>query len=134
MFVAARTLLNQMGLQTPDKILLAGAFGSYIDKTNAMLIGMIPDCPLENVFAVGNSAGDGARIALLNIEKRQEALEVAGRLIHVMNFQPIPNFKINLFKHMNFPHMRRIFPHIADLIPANKSNPMTAQYQERKNE
>ena len=43
----------------------------------AMLIGMIPDMPLENVYAVGNAAGDGARIALLNLEKRRESAELA---------------------------------------------------------
>ena len=43
----------------------------------AVMIGMIPDLPLEDVYAVGNAAGDGARIALLNVEKRREAGEVA---------------------------------------------------------
>ena len=65
LFAAARTLLKRSGLQTPDKIILAGGFGSYIDKEKAMLIGLIPDCELENVYAVGNAAGDGARIALV---------------------------------------------------------------------
>ncbi len=47
LFVAARTLLKRSGLQTPDKIILAGGFGSYIDKEKAMLIGLIPDCELD---------------------------------------------------------------------------------------
>ncbi len=121
LFVAARTLLNQMGLGTPDKILLAGAFGSFIDKTNAMLIGMIPDCPLENVFAVGNSAGDGARIALLNIEKRQEALEVAARLTRY-ELPTNPEFQNQFIQAMNLPHKTEQYPHIANLMPQRSSN------------
>ncbi|MGZ9236020.1 MAG: ASKHA domain-containing protein, partial [Anaerolineales bacterium] len=72
LFTAARTLLKRTGLQSPDKIILAGGFGSYIDKEKAMLIGLIPDCELDKVYAIGNAAGDGARIALLNVEKRNE--------------------------------------------------------------
>ena len=115
LFVAARTLLNQMGLKTPDKILLAGAFGSYVDKTNAMLIGMIPDCPLENVFVVGNSAGDGARIALLNMEKRIEAGDVAGRITRY-ELPTDPEFQNQFLQAMSFPHKSEPFPHIANLL------------------
>jgi uncharacterized 2Fe-2S/4Fe-4S cluster protein (DUF4445 family) len=121
LFVAARTLLNQMGLEAPDKIFLAGAFGSFIDKTNAMLIGMIPDCPLENVFAVGNSAGDGARIALLNVEKRQEASEVAGHLIRY-ELPTDPEFQNQFIQAMNLPHKTEQFPHIANLMLKHSSN------------
>ena len=124
LFVAARTLLNQIGLRTPDKILLAGAFGSYIDKTNAMLIGMIPDCPLENVYAVGNSAGDGARIALLNIEKREEVEEVAARLTSY-ELPTDPDFQNQFIQAMNIPHKIEQFPHIAHLIPRPKADTST---------
>ncbi len=107
LFVAARTLLKQYGLREPDKILLAGAFGTFIDKINAMRIGMIPDCPLEHVFAVGNSAGDGARIALLNLEKRREAEEIAAR---VTRYElPIdPEFQNQFIQAMNFPSIESV--------------------------
>jgi len=84
------------------KILLEGAFGSYIDKTNAMRIGMIPDIPLANVFAVGNSAGDGARIALLNVEKRLEAERVAARVTRY-ELPADPGFQNDFIQAMNFP-------------------------------
>jgi uncharacterized 2Fe-2S/4Fe-4S cluster protein (DUF4445 family) len=131
LFVAARTLLNQMGLRTPDKILLAGAFGTYINKTNAMLIGMIPDCPLGDVYAVGNSAGDGARIALLNVDKRREALEVAARLIH-FELPTDPDFQNQFIRALNFPHMDLSFPHVEHLIPAHKSNPTPGSSGEKE--
>jgi uncharacterized 2Fe-2S/4Fe-4S cluster protein (DUF4445 family) len=133
LFVAARTLLNQMGLQTPDKILLAGAFGTYINKANAMLIGMIPDCPLENVFSVGNSAGDGARIALLNVEKRQEALEIAAHITRI-ELPTDPNFQDQFIRALNFPHLDESFPHIAYLIPDHSSHSTSDPFQESRNE
>ncbi|MEL7566962.1 MAG: ASKHA domain-containing protein [Dehalobacterium sp.] len=60
-----------------DSVTLAGAFGSYIDKESALVIGMFPDCPLDKVAAVGNAAGDCAKLALFDKDKRREAQEVA---------------------------------------------------------
>ena len=57
-----------------DRIVLAGGFGSYIDPLHAMILGLIPDCDLEKVQAVGNAAGDGARILLLDKSRRDEAV------------------------------------------------------------
>ena len=102
LFVAAQTLLQQFGLRVADKILLAGAFGTFIDKVNAMRIGMIPGTPLEDVFAVGNSAGDGARIALLNVEKRREAEQVAARVTRY-ELPTDPEFQNQFIRAMNFP-------------------------------
>ena len=102
LYVAARTLLNQFKLRAPDKILLAGAFGMYIDKFNALAIGMLPDCPPENIFAVGNSAGDGARIALLNVDKRREAQDVAARVTRY-ELPTDPDFQDQFIRSMNFP-------------------------------
>ena len=102
LYVAAHTLLKQFGLQSPDKILLAGAFGMYIDKKNALAIGMLPECPPENIFAVGNSAGDGARIALLNIEKRREASEIASRVVRY-ELPNDPDFQEQFIRALRFP-------------------------------
>jgi uncharacterized 2Fe-2S/4Fe-4S cluster protein (DUF4445 family) len=123
LYVAARTLLKSAGLERPDKLILAGGFGSYIDKTKAMVIGLIPDLPLENVYAVGNAAGDGARIALLNVEKRREAGEVA-RTVRRYELPADPEFQNQFMLAMNFPHMTEPFPHIAHLIPQQEVDPM----------
>ncbi|MGE5072805.1 MAG: ASKHA domain-containing protein, partial [Anaerolineae bacterium] len=102
LYVAARTLLDQFGLQVPDKILIAGGFGLYIDKHNALTIGMIPECPPEAIFSVGNSAGDGARIALLNVDKRREAQQVAARVTRY-ELPCDPSFQEQFVRSMNFP-------------------------------
>jgi uncharacterized 2Fe-2S/4Fe-4S cluster protein (DUF4445 family) len=80
LFVAAQSLLERFQIARPDKVLLAGAFGSYLDKENALAIGMLPAVDSERVFVIGNAAGDGARIALLNTKKRHEAVMLASRV------------------------------------------------------
>lgn len=73
-------LLRLYGVESPDRVILAGAFGSYIDKEHALAIGLFPGCAPERVSTVGNAAGDGARFALLNLGKRREAAWVAKRI------------------------------------------------------
>ena len=127
LFTAARTLLKRTGLQSPDKIILAGGFGSYIDKEKAMLIGLIPDCALENVYAVGNAAGDGARIALLNVEKRQE-IESVTRRVERFELPTDPEFQNQFMLATSFPHMSEPFDHIAHLIPNRVVDPMAKNF------
>ncbi|MBK8417667.1 ASKHA domain-containing protein [Candidatus Villigracilis saccharophilus] len=127
LFTAARTLLKRSGLESPDKIILAGGFGSYIDKEKAMLIGLIPDCVLENVYAVGNAAGDGARIALLNVEKRRE-IESVARKVERFELPTDPEFQNQFMLATSFPHMSEPFPHIAHLIPNRVADPMAKNF------
>jgi uncharacterized 2Fe-2S/4Fe-4S cluster protein (DUF4445 family) len=127
LFVAARTLLKRSGLQTPDKIILAGGFGSYIDKEKAMLIGLIPDCELDRVYAVGNAAGDGARIALLNVEKRNE-IDSVTRGVERFELPTDPEFQNQFMLATSFPHMSEPFEHIAHLIPNRVADPMAKNF------
>src|SRR5688500_10458064 len=127
LFTAARTLLKRSNLQSPDKIILAGGFGSYIDKEKAMLIGLIPDCELENVYAVGNAAGDGARIALLNVEKRS-AIDSVTRRVERFELPTDPEFQNQFMLATSFPHMSEPFEHIAHLIPNRVADPMAKNF------
>jgi uncharacterized 2Fe-2S/4Fe-4S cluster protein (DUF4445 family) len=115
LYAAARVLLRELGIETPDRIVLAGAFGSRIDTTKAMVLGMIPDCPLDRVFSVGNAAGDGARVALLDRDKRREAQEVA-RSIRRIELPVDPDFQNEYLQAIHFPHMTHRFASVADLI------------------
>jgi uncharacterized 2Fe-2S/4Fe-4S cluster protein (DUF4445 family) len=130
LFTAARTLLKRSGLESPDKIILAGGFGSYIDKEKAMLIGLIPDCDLENVYAVGNAAGDGARIALLNVEKRRE-IESVTRKVERFELPTDPEFQSQFMLATSFPHMSEPFPHIAHLIPNRVADPLAKNFMSK---
>ncbi|MFQ5575531.1 MAG: ASKHA domain-containing protein [Anaerolineae bacterium] len=116
LYAGAKLLMNRAGAQTVDRIVLAGAFGSYIDPTHAMALGLIPDCDLSRVFAVGNAAGDGARIALLNRRKRIEAQELAHR-VHYIETAVDPDFQTEFVAAMHLPHRRDPFPHLRDILP-----------------
>ncbi len=63
-----------------QRVVIAGAFGSYIDVASAIEIGMLPALPRDRFEQVGNAAGSGARLALVSTAKRKEASEIAGRV------------------------------------------------------
>jgi len=115
MYSAAKIMMRRWGVERLDKVVLAGAFGSYINKVKAMAMGLFPDCELRNVYAVGNAAGDGARIALLNVDKRAEANQVA-RQVEYIELTVEPDFEKQFATAMHFPHMRDPFPHLDRLL------------------
>jgi len=88
-----QVLLQIHGLseQEIDRVIIAGAFGTYIDIGSAMSIGMLPRLPLERFRQVGNAAGMGAKLALVSASKRAEAQELARRVGYV-ELATIPNF------------------------------------------
>jgi uncharacterized 2Fe-2S/4Fe-4S cluster protein (DUF4445 family) len=114
-----------------DRIILAGAFGSYIDPKHAMILGLIPDCDLEKVSAVGNAAGDGARIALLNRGKRQEAQEIA-HWIRYVETAIDPDFQKEFVDAMYLPHRREAYPHLAGILPERQDTPDEGRERRRR--
>ncbi len=116
MYSGAKTMMNRLDIDKIDKVVLAGAFGSYIDKESASVIGLFPDCAPENVYAVGNAAGDGARIALLNVAKRKEA-DVMARQVEYVELTVEPDFNSTFTKALIFPHAEDKFPHLEHLLP-----------------
>jgi len=117
LYSGARLLMERMGAEKVDRVLLAGAFGSYIDPVHAMVLGMIPDCDLAQVATAGNSAGDGARIALLNKSERDEARRLA-RWTQYVGIALEPRFQEAFVEGMPLPHMGDPFPHIQELLDA----------------
>jgi len=114
-YTGAKLMMRRLGIEKVDKVILAGAFGSYIDPEKAMILGMFPDCDLRNVYAVGNAAGDGARIALLNRDKRSEADEIA-RKVKYMELTIEADFQKEFIESMQIPHMRDPFPHLKGIV------------------
>ena len=98
-----RLLLDRYGIEAPDRIVLAGAFGSHIDVAYAMVLGLIPDCDLDKVAAAGNAAGTGARIALLNAASRRE-IEDLVRRIEKIETAIEPAFQQHFVAAMAIPH------------------------------
>ncbi len=122
MYTGAKLMMQKLGITKPDKIILAGAFGSYIDKTKAMILGMIPDCEMENVYAVGNAAGDGARMALLNRTKREEAERMA-RQVEYVELSAHEDFEKEFTRSMHLPHMTDAFPLLDQYLNGNGRKP-----------
>jgi uncharacterized 2Fe-2S/4Fe-4S cluster protein (DUF4445 family) len=122
LYAGVKLLMAKLGVERVDRIKLAGAFGSYIDPLYAMVLGLIPDCDLTQVSAIGNAAGDGARIALLNIAQRRVAQEVT-RKIDYLETAVAPNFQEEFVAAMSLPHATDSFPHLASILPP--ANPTT---------
>ncbi len=78
-FAGTSILIESVGLTPQDvqHIYIAGAFGNYLDIPNAVLIGLLPDVPLERMRFVGNTSVAGARRALLSQEARRRVQEIA---------------------------------------------------------
>lgn len=110
-YVGARYLMEKYGCDHVDEVILAGAFGSYINKRSAMALGLFPDCDPEKVKAVGNAAGDGARLALLDVEKRREAARVA-RQVEFVETAVEPDFQARFMEALSIPHAKDEFPHL----------------------
>jgi uncharacterized 2Fe-2S/4Fe-4S cluster protein (DUF4445 family) len=119
LYSAAKIMMKELGVNRLDKVVLAGGFGSYVDPERAMILGMFPDCDLKNVVAVGNAAGDGARIALLNRDKRVEADRIA-REVEYIELTVYPEFTMEFAEAMAFPHMKDPFPHLEGILKNKK--------------
>ena len=115
LYAGAKLLMRRLRIDKVDKVILAGAFGSYIDPMKAMIIGMVPDCDPKQVYAVGNAAGDGARMALLNQGKRREADDIAGKVEYV-ELTIEKEFQKEFLDAMAFPHKKDPFPHLKGMV------------------
>jgi uncharacterized 2Fe-2S/4Fe-4S cluster protein (DUF4445 family) len=123
LYAGAKLLLDRYGVESPDRITLAGAFGSHIDVAYAMVLGLIPDCDLARVSAAGNAAGTGARIALLNAASRGE-IEALVRRIEKVETAIEPEFQRHFVAAMAIPHAEDPFAQLRaqmDLPPPGEA-------------
>jgi uncharacterized 2Fe-2S/4Fe-4S cluster protein (DUF4445 family) len=93
------------------KVFVAGAFGTYVDPQSARTIGMYPGLPLGLISFVGNTAGSGARMALLSRDQCSEAQEIAEKLRYI-ELGADPDFRREFTNALYIPHK------YADLFPA----------------
>jgi uncharacterized 2Fe-2S/4Fe-4S cluster protein (DUF4445 family) len=115
LYAGARLLMDRMGVETVDRITLAGAFGSHIDVKYAMVLGMIPDCDLAKVTSAGNAAGTGARIALLNLKARDEIARVV-KQVEKVETAIEPRFQEHFVQAMALPHKTSPYPNLAKAV------------------
>ena len=115
LYAGARLLMDQLGIDAVERIVLAGAFGSHIDVKYAMVLGMIPDCDLAKVQSAGNAAGTGARIALLNQRARDEIERVIGT-VEKIETAVEPKFQAHFVEAMGIPHSTAPYPNLAKAV------------------
>jgi uncharacterized 2Fe-2S/4Fe-4S cluster protein (DUF4445 family) len=115
LYAGARLLMDEMGVDKVDKVTLAGAFGAHISPKHAMVLGMIPDVPLDHVISAGNAAGTGARIALCSRAARN-AIETTVHHIHKVETAIEPRFQEHFVNANAIPHAVDPFPELAQVV------------------
>ena len=115
LYSGARLLMDKFNVDKVDRVVLAGAFGAHISPKHAMVLGMIPDAPLDKVTSAGNAAGTGARIALLNREARTE-IEATVRAIHKIETAIEPRFQEHFVNASAIPNSAEPFPILNSIV------------------
>jgi uncharacterized 2Fe-2S/4Fe-4S cluster protein (DUF4445 family) len=115
LYAGARLLMDEMGVDKVDRVVLAGAFGAHISPKHAMVLGMIPDCPLSAVSSAGNAAGTGARMALCSVSARA-AIEAQVKRISKIETAIEPRFQEHFIAANALPHATDPFPELAKIV------------------
>lgn len=115
LYAGVRLLMDKLNVDTVDRIRLAGAFGSHIDVKYAMILGLIPDCALENVTSAGNAAGSGAHIALVDANAREE-IEREIRRIEKVETAVESRFQEHFVEAMAIPHKSAPFEELGKAV------------------
>ena len=131
LYAGARLLMDEMDTDTVDRIALAGAFGAHISPLHAMVLGMIPDAPLDRVRAIGNAAGTGARMALLNVGMRRKVEEMVRRIAKVETAVE-PRFQEHFVAANALPHATAPFPELSKVVDLPEVSFNTAQANRKR--
>ncbi len=115
LYAGAKLLMDEMGVETVDRVTLAGAFGAHISPKHAMVLGMIPDVKLDRVVSAGNAAGTGARIALCNVASRS-AIEATVHRIHKVETAIEPRFQEHFVNASAIPNAVDPFPELSKIV------------------
>lgn len=115
LYAGARLLMDEMGVSSVEKVVLAGAFGAHISPKHAMVLGMIPDVTLDKVISAGNAAGTGARIALCNVAARDQ-IEAVVHDIHKVETAIEPRFQEHFVNASAIPNAVDAFPELGKVV------------------
>ncbi|CAN7344774.1 ASKHA domain-containing protein [Pararhizobium sp. LjRoot235] len=115
LYAGIKLLMEKLEIDHVDTIRFAGAFGSFIDPKYAMVLGLIPDCDLSEVKPVGNAAGTGALMALLNRDHRRE-IEETIKKIEKIETALESKFQEHFVYAMALPNKVDSFPKLAQVV------------------
>jgi uncharacterized 2Fe-2S/4Fe-4S cluster protein (DUF4445 family) len=116
LYAGCKLMVKRMGLEKVDRVKIAGAFGTHVDRTKALVMGLFPDCEIDKIEGVGNAAGDGCRTALLNRKKRVEA-NWCSKNVEYIELTVENTFQQDFMEAMQLPHMTDEFPHLKGIVP-----------------
>ena len=85
-----------------DEVMLAGSFGTYINPVSARAIGLVPPVPVEKIKAVGNTASEGGKMALLSFREREVAFELPG-FVEYLELSGAIDFNERFIANVEFP-------------------------------
>jgi len=104
-----KVLMDILGVAAGDldEVLLGGSFGSYLNPESAKIIGLVPPVDVDRIIAVGNSAGEGAKIALLSYRERQVAFELPSRIEYV-ELSGRSDFNDSFISVLGFPQLQGV--------------------------
>jgi uncharacterized 2Fe-2S/4Fe-4S cluster protein (DUF4445 family) len=108
--------MRELGLRAEDldEVLLAGSFGTYINPQSARLIGLVPPVPVERIKAVGNTASEGAKMALTSFREREIAFELPS-FVEYVELSAVEDFNDRFMDNLGFPALEEV------LAPAGAS-------------
>ena len=115
LYAGARLLMDERGADRVDRVVLAGAFGAHISPKHAMVLGMIPDAPLDRVTSAGNAAGTGARMALCSVAARRQVEEGVTRITKIET-AIAPRFQEHFVAANAIPHAVDAFPELSKIV------------------
>ncbi len=125
-FAGVKTLIEEVGLEVSDieQIILAGAFGSFIDLDSAMTVGLLPEVDPAKILYVGNGSLMGAGMSELSNHIRRDVVAVVQRMTS-FELSEVNNFKDQYVASLFLPHTdRSIFPEVSKRL--NKSREISA--------
>ena len=126
LYAGVRLLMDKLGVEKVDRIRLAGAFGSHIDVKYAMVLGLIPDCAIEDVTSAGNAAGSGAHIALVDGNARLE-IEREVRRIEKIETAVESRFQEHFVEAMAIPHKTAQYPQLSKVVQWPVGSPSVSE-------
>jgi uncharacterized 2Fe-2S/4Fe-4S cluster protein (DUF4445 family) len=103
------TAMRALDLQPEDldEVMLAGSFGSYINPRSAQVIGLVPPVPVEKIKAVGNTASEGAKMALMSFREREVAWEIPG-IVEYIELSGVEDFNDRFIGNLGLPPLETL--------------------------
>lgn len=122
-YAGSTLLLRNLGLSFADveQIRIAGGFGNYLDIENAVIIGLLPDLPLDKIRFVGNTSATGAWMALLSEKARRSAEEISKQMTYVELMAAGNSFMDEFVAGLFLPHTNiSLFPSVVKMLSQSK--------------